>query len=161
MGRLLLLVSLFFWAGVFGGECLRAEGDAGEITRVNITEYVAKKPVRTADPMIRFERRYLTWGAINSDDYREREGKYFTIFWKTKDPGAATVRFEYLQGKTGKTVHVKEVTADKVQRGTNKADFRVTGAEFHDKGDVLAWKASILRNGVVVADRKSFLWKDP
>jgi hypothetical protein len=162
MRRTLLLFWVFLGCGIFGSMGLRAEDQPVEITRVKIDHYVATRPVRTEDPMIRFERRYLTWGAIGGEEFREREGKYFTVFWKARDPGAATIiRFEYLQAKTGRTVHVQEVKLEQAKRGNSSADFRVIGADYQDKGDVLAWKASVLRNGAVLAERRSFLWKDP
>ena len=47
-------------------------------------------------------------GAITAEEYRERYGYYFTIFWKTDAPGSPnTVRLEYTQANTGATVHVK------------------------------------------------------
>lgn len=162
MGRTLLLLCAILGVQFLSLGCLRAEGEGlAEITRVKIEEYLASKPVRTEDPTIRFERRYLTWGAISSEEYLEREGKYYTIFWKMKDSEPVTVRFEYLQAKTGRTVHVQEAAIDRGKRGGNIVDFRVTGKVFHEGGDVLAWKASIVRNGAVLTDRKSFLWKDP
>jgi hypothetical protein len=162
MGRTLLLFWALLGAGFYGLESLRAEGLGAEITQVKIEEYLTSKPVRTEDPMIRFERRYLVWGAINSADYLAREGKYFTIFWKVKDRSSGVkVRMEYLQSMTGRKVHVQEVAVDQPCRGNNAADFQVIGTDYHKNGDVLAWKATILRDGVVLAERRSFLWKDP
>lgn len=161
MRRTLLLFWAVLGAGIFGTGNLWAEDQPAEITRVKIEQYLAHRPARTEDPMLRFERRYLTWGAVNAEEFREREGKYFTVFWKARDPGPASVRLEYLQAKTGRTIHVQEIKLDQLKRGSNSCDFRVIGADFHDNGDVLAWKASFLRNGVVLAERRSFLWKDP
>lgn len=162
MGRSLLLCWAVLGIGSLGWGDLRAEGEAAEIIRVKIEEYVASKPVRTEDPTIRFERRYLSWGAIDSQEYRDREGKYYAVFWKVKEPGAKTVVcLEYLQSKTGRTVHRQEVVIDQPRRGTNVVEFQVTGPLYHENGDVLAWKASIVRDGVVLADKRSFLWKDP
>jgi hypothetical protein len=170
--------------------------DEVEIRKVNCTDLTFERVQRTLDPMISFERRYLLYGAIDSNDFRERRGKYFSVLWKTKNtaPGVV-VRFEYLQAYTGPEIHVKEVTVDKVERN-NSTHFEVTGQEYrgewvwadgtaltpkeyeayYDKlrtgepidvkataksgGDVVAWKVSLLRDGVVLATDKSFLWRE-
>jgi hypothetical protein len=104
--------------------------DDVEIRKVNCSDLTFERVQRTMDPMISFERRYLLYGAIDSDDFRERRGKYFSVLWKGKDaaPGIV-VRFEYLQAYTGPEVHVKEVTVDKVERN-NATHFQVTGQEY-------------------------------
>lgn len=161
MGRTLLLFWTIWGAGCFGVGNLIAEGDQAEVTRVKIEQYLASKPVRTEDPMIRFERRYLSWGAIDREEYQEREGQYFTVFWRLKDSRlGAVVRLEYLQAKTGPEVHIQEIAVDQPRRGNNVVDFQVTGPDFRKNGAVVAWKASILREGAVLADKRSFLWED-
>jgi len=151
--------------GIVGTVCFLA-GDAWarepvEITKVKIDEYIASKPVRTDDLMIRFQRDYITWGAITTEEYREREGKYFTVFWKARDRSrGAVVRMEYLQANTGRQVHVQEVAVDRIKWGNNTAYFQVTGEDFWTDGDVLAWRVSVLRDGEVLAARRSFLWRD-
>ena len=67
------------------------------------------------------------------------------------------IRFEYLQANTGDTVHVKEVEIDKVKR-RNTTDMKVVGDEYTENGDVLAWRASVVRGDEVLATSESFLW---
>jgi len=104
--------------------------DEVEIRKVNYTDLTYERVQRTSDPMIGFERRRLLFGAITTEDYRARRGKYFTVLWKAQDtaPGIV-VRFEYLQSFTGAEIHLQEVTADKVERN-NATDFQVTGRDF-------------------------------
>ena len=129
-----------------------------EITKVKYEWLNLGTRFRTEDPMIKFERKYLLWGAYTREDYYARVGKYYTISWRSEDrsPGLV-VRFEYRQANTEDEVHVKEVTVDKVKR-RNSTDFEVIGEEYKEKGNVLAWRVSLVRNGEVVATSESFLW---
>ncbi len=170
--------------------------DEVEIRKVNYTDLTYDRIQRTADPMVNFERRYLLHGAITSEDFRDRRGKYFDVHWRAKDtaPGIV-VRFEYLQAYTGSEVHVQEVTVDEVER-TNCTKFQVIGRQYTGDwewpdgtpltipeyesyvfklrtgqpiatkatakggGDVLAWKVTLLRDGVVLDAYKSYLWRE-
>ncbi|MEM0969202.1 MAG: hypothetical protein AAGJ31_07630 [Verrucomicrobiota bacterium] len=140
---------------------LHAGGESAKIVRVKYEEYDPRKPLRTADPMISFERKHLLYGAITSEDYFARAGKYYTIIWKCKERSAydVVVRFEYITAKTGAEIHVQEIVPEKL-RMTNTTDFQVIGEEWEEKGQVIAWKASILRAGEVVDVSRSYLWKD-
>ncbi len=138
---------------------VQAGPEKAEIRKVKYYDLLLKQRVRTADPMIAFERDYLLYGAIDKEDYKAREGTYYTVFWKSKDrsPGMV-VRFEYLAAKTADTLHVKEVVVDKIKR-QNTTDFTVIGDEFREQGDVRAWRVSLLREGEVLTSAKSFLWE--
>ncbi len=131
-----------------------------EIRKVKYEQLNLSQSLRTEDAMIGFERSYLLYGAITSEEYRAREGKYYTIFWRSKGdrrPGMV-VRLEYLQANTGDEVKVKEVTVDKVER-QNTTDINIVGEEFKTDGNVVAWKASLVRDGEVVSFVESFLWE--
>ncbi|MEM7009990.1 MAG: hypothetical protein AAF585_00780 [Verrucomicrobiota bacterium] len=129
-----------------------------EIIKVKIERINLSEQFRTDDPMIAFERRHLLFGAYKSEDYYAREGRYYTIFWETKDraPGLV-VRFEYIQANTEDKIHVKEVAVDKVKR-RNVTKFNVIGEEFQENGNVLAWRATLVRGDEVVATYESYLW---
>ncbi len=108
--------------------------------------------------MIAFEHKRLLLGAINASERSDRYGNYFTIFWRTKTRAPVTVRLEYRQGSTGLRVHSQEVSVPN-PKGTNTTKFQVTGDDYHQNGKVTQWKASILENGAVVAEYRSFLWQ--
>ena len=129
-----------------------------EISKVKIERIELGKKFETEDPMIAFERRYLLYRAYKSEDYWAREGKYYSIFWESDDrsPGLV-VRFEYIQAGTEDEIHVKEVSIDRVKR-RNVTKFEVVGEEFIDNGNVLAWRASLVRGDETVATFESFLW---
>ncbi len=140
------------WAGPFSSK-------PAEIEKVKYTHLQLSKSVKTQDPMINFERDYLLHGAITTEEYRARQGKYYTVFWKVKDrsPGLV-IRFEYLQANTQDTIKVKEITPDKIKR-SNITDIRVIGEEYNTDGNVLAWKVSLVRNGEVLDSVESYLWE--
>lgn len=129
-----------------------------EISKVKIERINLSERFRTDDPMIAFERRHLMFGAYKSEDYYAREGRYYTLFWESKDrsPGLV-VRFEYIQANTEDTIHVKEAAVDRVKR-RNVTKFNVIGDEFRDNGNVLAWRALLVRGDEVVATYESYLW---
>ncbi|MEM1294950.1 MAG: hypothetical protein AAGH89_06260, partial [Verrucomicrobiota bacterium] len=135
-------------------------GDLPEIRKVKYERLNLSESLRTEDAMVSFERKYLLHGAITSEEYRAREGKYYTIFWKSKGdrrPGMV-VRLEYLQSNTGDEIKVKEVTVDDVRR-QNTTDINVIGEEFKEDGNVVAWRASLVRDGEVISSVESFLWE--
>src|SRR6186997_2678910 len=81
-------------------------GSGATITKVNpyhLTDVAT--PIVAADPSIRFERDALLHGAISNAERTERQGDYFTIFWKAEDRSQPLkVRLEYRQKVTGLTV---------------------------------------------------------
>ncbi|MFT5465096.1 MAG: hypothetical protein ACI8UO_000182 [Verrucomicrobiales bacterium] len=129
-----------------------------EITKVKYEWLNLGIRFKSEDPMINFERRQLLWGSYKTADYYAKAGKYYTIFWRSKDrsPGLV-VRFEYRQANTEDEVHVKDVAVDNVKR-RNIARFEVIGDEFKENGNVLSWRVSLVRGEEVVATSESFLW---
>ncbi len=134
-------------------------GPAVEIDKVKYTHIDFEKKFDTDDPMIDFERRYLLYGAVTSKEQKAREGKYYTVFWKSKDrsPGLV-IRFEYIQANTGDKIKVKETVVDKISWGKNITDITVIGDEYHQDGNVLAWKVSLVRDGQELDAVESYLW---
>ena len=130
-----------------------------QITKVNPYHLQPGYRPRTADPMIDFEYRRKTFGAVDSADYRERYGNYFTVYWKiVRRELPVTVRLEYRQAKTGPKVFAVEELVDAPRR-TNTTNFEIIGDEYAENGTVTQWKATILQEGAIVDEFKSFLWQ--
>lgn len=111
------------------------------------------------DPMIRFERQHLFHGAVTEEQRHERLGHYYTLSWNapaTRSP--VTVRFEYRQSRTGERVLTFDQVVTKV-REKNKTALRITGESYHRDGRVVAWQATLLQDGRVLDQTRSFLWK--
>jgi hypothetical protein len=67
------------------------------------------------------------------------------------------VRFEYRQQKLGSHVQAQEVAYGKVS-GSMQTEFKVQGDEYHQDGQVTAWRVLLIEDGVVVGLQQSFLW---
>jgi len=112
----------------------------------------------TSNQMINFERERIGYGAISEAEKAAREGHYFRFWWRTKRSAHVTVRLEYRQAKLGAAVQVQEVEVEASQRGTFQTNFKVIGDRYHKDGRVTDWRALIIENGKIVAQKQSFLW---
>ncbi len=141
-------------------QAVSARGDTPEIRKVKYFHVNLTQSFDTADPMMSFERRYFLYGAVTSEEYQDRAGKYYSVFWWAngdKRPGMV-VRLEYLQSGSGDEVKVKEVTVENVRR-MNTTDINVIGEDFSEDGNIVAWRASLVRDGEVISTVESFLWE--
>lgn len=150
---LIALCGIFAFAG-----CATTGSGPVAITKVNPFHLQASSELNSGDPMLEFEHRRHLLGAIEQAEVEERYGNYFSIFWKTETKAPATVRLEFRQGKTGNEVHSLEEFVAKPGR-TNVTKFQVAGPDYRDSGKVTQWKASVIENGTVVAEYKSYLWQ--
>lgn len=131
----------------------------GHITKAN--DYHLKPGVRieTDDPMIRFEYMHRIRGAVESEEYLERYGHYFTVFWQGVDKGSdVTVRLEYRQSNTGGKLLTLESQPSKV-KWRNTTEFEVTGEAYTQGGPVTAWRAVLIVDGQEADEFRSFLWQ--
>ena len=113
----------------------------------------------SVDPMIRFEREHHFHGAVTKDLRRDRLGYYYTLFWNapaTRTP--VTVRFEYRQALTGERISTFDQVVGEV-RSQNKTALRITGESYHRDGRVVSWQATLLQDGKLLDQTRSFLWK--
>ncbi len=129
-------------------------------TKLYFLDAPKKSPLEpNQDRSIEFERKRAVFGAITPSEQRERYGNYFTFFWSSPQSADVTVRLEYRQQNLGPMVQAKE----QEYRGASghlTTRFSVIGDDFLQHGRVLAWRAILRRGGVVISERKSFLWRD-
>ena len=111
----------------------------------------------TVDPMVAFERQRVNWGAVTSVDHLEVRGQYFNFFWRTRERGPLTVRFEYRQANLGSYVQAREVAYDRT-KGTMETKFQVLGDDYLQDGRVTAWRALLIADGKIVGLTQSYLW---
>lgn len=160
LSRLFLLAGLSAVALTFSA-CSSTEGSGSvaRITKVNPYHLKPGEWVKTEDRMIAFEQAHRYHGAITAEEYADRYGYYFTIFWKSEAPGSTnTVRLEYTLGNTGPEIHVQDVPIVSAKR-RNTTEIQVTGEEYQTNGAVTSWRASILSGEETLAEFRSFLWK--
>ncbi len=111
----------------------------------------------TRDEMIRFERERAEFGAVTSEEQRQREGNYYTFFWRTSVPGEVTIRFEYRQANLGPYIMAKEIRYPE-GRGSHATNFSVIGTTYQYDGPVTQWRAVLIRDHRIVALTQSFQW---
>lgn len=105
-----------------------------------------------------FEPKYWDHGAITAKEIQDRKGNIFVINWQNDGrPGDFTVRLDYRQANTREKVMTK--TQDyKDFDGFEKTVLKVVGEDYLRGGVVNSWRISIVRDGKIVAQEKSFIW---
>jgi len=105
-----------------------------------------------------FEPKYWDHGAITAKEIQERKGNIFVINWHNDGKSADfTVRLDYRQANTREKVMTK--TQDyKDFDGYEKTVLKVVGDDYLRGGVVNSWRISIVRDGKIVAQEKSFVW---
>lgn len=117
-----------------------------------------KVPPTSLSEAANFERMRSTWGAIGNREVQERNGNYYSFFWRARETSDVTVRLEYRQAGLSNYVMAKERYYPAV-RGSRKSSFEVTGDEFLENGRVTSWRVLLIVDGKIVAFRQSFMWK--
>lgn len=107
---------------------------------------------------VAFERSYRMFGAVTALDQHQRFGNYFTFFWRARRPADVIVRLEYRQDKLHAFTQAREVSYHQA-RGTTRTIFAIISDDYYDHGRVLAWRASLVVDGRIVATTRSYLWE--
>ena len=108
--------------------------------------------------MMLYEPKYWDHGAITGKEIQDRKGNIFVINWQNDGkPCDFTVRLDYRQANTREKVMTK--TQDyKGFDGFEKTVLKVVGEDYQRGGVVNSWRISIVRDGKIVAQEKSFIW---
>ncbi|MDX6766685.1 MAG: hypothetical protein SFU85_07835 [Candidatus Methylacidiphilales bacterium] len=105
-----------------------------------------------------YEFKYFDHGAITESQRMGRRGQYFVVSWANHGAVADFVlRLDYRQSATRDQVRTLEIPFPKA-RGSFKGTFSVTGKEYREYGDVHSWRISVVRDGKIVAQERSFVW---
>lgn len=117
-----------------------------------------RKQKQTGNPMLNFEKKYWDYGAILQKDIQDKQGNIFVINWQNDGaPGDFTVRLDYRQANTRERVMTK-TREYKNFGGYEKTVIQVVGDDYLRGGVVNSWRISIVRDGKIVAQEKSFIW---
>jgi len=106
---------------------------------------------------LEFIKQSTYFGAVNARDKREKEGEYFTFFWKAEVPADITVRFEYRQEKLENHVQAREVSCPNA-KGSMATKFAIVGDDYYEDGRITAWRALLIEDGKIVGLTQSYLW---
>lgn len=117
-----------------------------------------KKTATGESPSLAYEFKYFNHGAITQAQRRSRQGQYFVVTWTNNGEAEDLIlRLDYRQAASRDKVHTLEIPYSQA-RGTFKGTFSVTGDQYFDFGDVHSWRISVVRNGRIVAEERSFVW---
>jgi len=114
---------------------------------------------KSSDKMIAAEQQRIEYGAVTTEERRARRGHYFNFWWRAKRPAKVTVRLEYRQANLGNYVQAQEIDVAAAKEGTWETNFQVTGDNYLEDGNIVAWRALVIENGKIVALTQSFLWR--
>ncbi|NDC00411.1 MAG: hypothetical protein EBZ83_03205, partial [Verrucomicrobia bacterium] len=80
------------------------------------------------------------------------------INWQNDGPpGDFTIRLDYRQANTRERVMTKQQDYKNFD-GYEKTILKVVGEDFLRGGVVNSWRISIVRDGKIIAQEKSFIW---
>lgn len=117
-----------------------------------------RKQKPTGNPMLDYEKKYWNHGAIQRKEIEGRQGNIFVVNWQNDGtPGDFTVRLDYRQANTRERVMTK-TQEYKNFGGYEKTVIQVAGDDYIRGGVVNSWRISIVRDGKIVAQEKSFIW---
>ena len=112
----------------------------------------------TGNPMLDFERKYWDHGAILKKEIEGKQGNIFVINWQNDGtPSDFTIRLDYRQANTRERVMTKTEEYKNFD-GYEKTVIKVVGDDYLRGGVVNSWRISIVRDGKIVAQEKSFIW---
>lgn len=110
------------------------------------------------DRSLEYEFKYFNHGAITKAQRYNREGQYYIVTWTNKGaPADYELRIDYRQAKTRDKINTVTIPYPNA-KGTFKGTFSITGDNYYLNGSILSWRISVVRNGVIVAQNKSFVW---
>ena len=133
----------------------------GNVSLNKIYTYL-NDPIRNKPPvgnaMMQYEPSYWNHGAILAKDRKDRQGNIFVINWQNDgEPSDFTVRLDYRQAMTRERVMTKTQEYRNFD-GFEKTVIKVAGDDYVRGGVVNSWRISIVRDGKIVAQEKSFIW---
>ena len=133
----------------------------GNVSLNKIYTYL-NDPIRNKPPvgnaMMQYEPSYWNHGAILAKDRKDRQGNIFVINWQNDgEPSDFTVRLDYRQAMTRERVMTKTQEYRNFD-GFEKTVIKVAGDDYIRGGVVNSWRISIVRDGKIVAQEKSFIW---
>ncbi|HSI82265.1 MAG: hypothetical protein ACAI35_02755 [Candidatus Methylacidiphilales bacterium] len=128
-----------------------------KVTKVHMVCTDTMQPIGKSETLI-FERLYWNYGAVTGDQLTQKRGNIFVFSWANKGPKADfTLRFEYRQ-RNSKS-EVRSITIDQPDvKGGTRSIFAVVGNAYTRFGPVTSYRLSIIRDGAVVGEQKSFVW---
>lgn len=110
------------------------------------------------DKALAYEFKYFDHGAITESQQESRRGQYYVVSWVNRGaPADYVLRIDYRQAFSRDKVNTMEIPFTQA-KGSYKGTFSVTGKDYIDFGIVQSWRISVVRDGRIVAQERSFVW---
>jgi hypothetical protein len=117
------------------------------------------KLTKTGDnKVIQEEFDYFNYGAVTKAQREARKGHYYIVSFTNEGPATdLSIRMDFRQLLSRDTVNTLEVPF-KGAKGDYKQQFVIAGDMYRAYGDVNSWRISVVRDGKIVAQKKSYVW---
>lgn len=114
--------------------------------------------VASTSETIRALRNRFNYGAVTPRDFDDVTGFFYSFYWRTREQADVTVRLEYRQAALNNYVLAQELYYPDA-KGSFQSDFRVTGDDYLENGQISSWRVLLIVDGRIVALSQSFMWK--
>jgi hypothetical protein len=110
------------------------------------------------DPVLKQEFKYFDYGAVTKAQREARKGHYYIVNVANDGPPAdIIIRMDFRQLLSRDKVNTLEVPF-KSAKGDYKQQFVIAGEMYRAYGDVNSWRISVVKDGKIVAQKKSYVW---
>jgi hypothetical protein len=110
------------------------------------------------DPVLKQEYRYFYYGAVTEAQRTARRGHYYIVaFHNDGEAADVTVRMDFRQLSSRDKVNTLEAVF-KNFKGDGKQRFVIAGELYQAYGDINSWRIALVKDGKIVAEKKSFVW---
>jgi hypothetical protein len=110
------------------------------------------------DKVLKQEFAYFNYGAVTKAQAEALMGHYYTVnFTNDGPPADIIIRMDFRQSLSRDKVNTLEVPF-KAAKGGYKQRFVIAGEMYRVYGDVNSWRISVVKDGKIVAQKKSYVW---
>ena len=110
------------------------------------------------DPVLKHEFKYFNHGAVTKEQIEARKGHYYIVTFTNDGPAAdLVIRMDFRQLLSRDKMNTLEVPYKQV-KGSVKQQFVIAGDLYKAYGDVNSWRISVVKDGKIVAQKKSYVW---
>ena len=128
---------------------------------LNVKQYHLRENMfdQNGNLMARGEVQRLLHGAVTVEEQRQKIGQYYHVIWKQEDASMLgdEIIFEYQQASSGSKI--KRLVHKTAAAKEIDAYFSIVGNDYRRNGRVLAWRATVRRDGQTIASQKSYMWR--
>jgi hypothetical protein len=156
MNDLSMLRFSFLWCLFLFASCANKQEQGLHVRQYHFRENMLNE---NSHPVARAEVLRLLHGAASDVDRRKKIGQYYNVTWSSANEEPPNeIYFEYLQAVTGSKVQ-RQIRKNNSPHKSFAEYFAVNDSSYREKGRVMAWKISAIRNHQEIATLKSYMWR--